>query len=82
LPGGDRPWEGAKRHDGEISRSAGLAIGMLFSLVMIASLIVVGFSLPGLVVGGALGTITIVVVSKVVAMSDRGPSDGPPPQLL
>jgi len=82
MPNGERPWEGATRRDGEISQSAGAAIGLAFLMTVAICLVVVGFSLVGLLVGGAVGTVVIVLLAKLVARSDRGTSDGPPPQLL
>jgi uncharacterized membrane protein len=59
-----------------------MAIGMAFSMPMLVCLVVVGFRLTGLIVGGVAGTVVIVLLAKLAARSNRGASDGPPPQLL
>jgi hypothetical protein len=82
MPSSERPWEAKAGPDGEISRSARAAIGIAFLGTVVLTMIVVGFSLTGAIVGTLLGIIVIIALSKVVARSNRSRSDGPPPQLL
>ena len=82
MPSSERPWEAKAGPDGEISRSARAAIGIAFLGTVVLTMIVVGLSLTGAIVGTLLGIIVIIALSKVVARSNRSRSDGPPPQLL
>ena len=79
---GERPWERARTNDGEISRSAGTAIGFAFLLVVMMTVIVMGFSLLSLIIGTVLGSLLIVGLSWVTGRSNRRRPGPPPPQLL
>jgi hypothetical protein len=65
-----------------VTASAAQAIGLAFLLVQVLALIVVGFSLTGLLVGFVAGVVVIVLLSKVVVRSQRPARRGPPPDLL
>ena len=82
MPSSERPWEARPGPDGEVSRSARAAIGIAFLGTVILTLIVVGFTLTGAVIGTVIGIIVIIGLSKLVARSNRSRSEGPPPQLL
>lgn len=82
MPREEHSWERGYEPDGEVSWPAAVAIGVAFLLVQIPVLIVVGFSLTGLLVGFVAGVVVIVLLSKVVAQSQRPARRGPPPDLL
>lgn len=82
MPNSERPWERVPTRDGELSRSAAGAIGLAFIVVVLVSLAVVGMSFAGVVVGAVAGTVVAALLGWLAARSDRGPTDGPPPQLL
>ena len=82
MPREERTWEQRHQRDGELSRSAGSAIGFAFILVQCLSLVAFGFDLKGLLIGAFLGVVTIVLLSKLVVRSQRPVRRSPPPDLL
>jgi Flp pilus assembly protein TadB len=79
---GDRPWERVRPRDGEVSDSAGAAIGFAFLGTVMMTVIVMGFSLLTLVVGTVLGALVIIGLSWITGRSNRQKPGPPPPQLL
>ncbi len=78
----ERSWEQRYVRDGEVSYSAGLAIGFAYILVEMLSMIVIGFTMVGLLVGLVLGIVVIVGLSRLVVRSQRSVRRSPPPDLL
>ena len=79
---GERSWEQRYVPDGEVGGSASLAIGFAYILVEMLSMIVIGFTMTGLLVGLVIGIVVIVGLSKLVVRSQRGVRRSPPPDLL
>jgi hypothetical protein len=82
MPRQDRSWEQGHQPDGEVSDSAAAAIGFAFILVEFLALVVIGFTLTGLLVGAAVGIVVIIVLSKLIVRSQRPGRRSPPPDLL
>lgn len=78
----ERSWEQRYVRDGEVSRSAGLAIGLAFILVQLMTMTVVGFSVTGLIVGLVVGIVVILGLSRLAVRSQRSVRRSPPPDLL
>lgn len=76
----DRPWEQRAPADGQVTRSAGAAIGLAYLMAQGAGLMFIGGWLGG-IIGFVVGVILMVTLSRLVVSSQR-PRSRPPTDLL
>ena len=77
----ERYWERPPRHDGELSGSAALAIGVAFLLVQVLVIVALGLSAVSMAIGFVVGSTVIVVLAKLI-VANQGPVREPPRDLL